>query len=205
VDSLRSEGFSIARELRINEQIRVPQVRVIRGDEQIGIMSAQEAQRMADEAELDLVEIAPNASPPVCKIMDYGKFKYEQAKRERESRRGSKQVELREVRMRVKIDRHDRDLKVRTARKLLLEGDKVKMSVMFRAREITHPEVGRELLDQCYAQLEDIADLERPPQMEGRFMTMTLDPAKKAAARSREQQKAAQAEAEREPSAAAVE
>jgi translation initiation factor IF-3 len=202
--------------LRINEQIRVPQVRVIRDDEQLGILPIQEAQRVADEAELDLVEIAPNANPPVCKIMDYGKFKYEQAKRERESRRGSKQVELREVRMRVKIDKHDRDLKVRTARKLLLEGDKVKMSVMFRAREITHPEVGRELLDHCYQQLEDIADLERPPQMEGRFMTMTLDPAKKAAARSREEQKAAKAEAEaaggevehaeeREPSVAAAE
>ncbi len=162
---------------------------MIREDEQLGVLSVQEAQRLADEADLDLVEIAPNASPPVVKIMDYGKFKYEQAKRERESRKGSKQIELREVRMRVKIDKHDLDLKVRTARKLLLDGDKVKMSVMFRAREITHPEVGRELLERCYAQLEEIADLERPPQMEGRFMTMTLDPAKKAAARARDEKK----------------
>ena len=183
---------SIARELRINEQIRVPQVRVIRGDEQLGILPTEDAQRIADEAELDLVEVAPNANPPVVKIMDYGKFKYEQAKRERESRRGSKQVELREVRMRVKIDKHDRDMKVRTARKLLLEGDKVKVSVMFRAREITHPEVGQRLLEECYEQLKDIADLERPPTMEGRFMTMTLDPAKKAAQRARDEQKAAQ-------------
>jgi translation initiation factor IF-3 len=197
--------------LRINEQIRVPQVRVIKEDDQLGVLSVQEAQRLADEAELDLVEIAPNASPPVVKIMDYGKFKYEQAKRERESRKGSKQIELREVRMRVKIDKHDLDLKIRTARKLLLDGDKVKMSVMFRAREITHPEVGRELLERAYAQLEEVADLERPPQMEGRFMTMTLDPAKKAAARAREEKKSGAAadspttEAVEEREAAAVE
>jgi translation initiation factor IF-3 len=125
------------------------------------------------------VEIAPNADPPVCKIMDYGKFKYQQAKRERESRRGSKQTELREVRMRVKIDTHDREFKIRTARKLLLEGDKVKVSVMFRAREITHPEVARELLAKFYEPLKDVADLERSPQLEGRFMTMLLDPTRK--------------------------
>ena len=141
-----------------------------------------DAQRLAEEAHLDLVEIAPTASPPVCKIMDYGKFKYEQSKRERDSRRGSKQVELREVRMRVKIDKHDRDFKIRTARKLLLEGDKVKVSVMFRAREITHPEVAQELLVGFYDQLKDVADLERWPGLEGRFMTMTLDPGKKNAA-----------------------
>ena len=141
-----------------------------------------DAQRLAEEAHLDLVEIAPTASPPVCKIMDYGKFKYEQSKRERDSRRGSKQVELREVRMRVKIDKHDRDFKIRTARKLLLEGDKVKVSVMFRAREITHPEVAQELLVGFYDQLKDVADLERSPGLEGRFMTMTLDPGKKNAA-----------------------
>ena len=134
---------------------------------------------MAEQAGLDLVEIAPGADPPVCKIMDYGKFKYQQAKRERDSRRGSKQTELREVRMKVKIDTHDREFKTRTARKLLLEGDKVKVSVMFRAREITHPEVARELLEKFYEPLKDVADLERPPGLEGRFMTMILDPTKK--------------------------
>jgi len=160
----------------------------------------QDAQRLAEEAQLDLVEIAPTASPPVCKIMDYGKFKYEQSKRERDSRRGSKQVELREVRMRVKIDTHDRDFKIRTARKLLLEGDKVKVSVMFRAREITHPEVAQELLTGFYDQLKDVADLERSPGLEGRFMTMTLDPGKKNAAatqqRAREARQAETAAAE---------
>src|SRR5690606_9801491 len=146
-------------------------------------MDTREAQGLADTANLDLVEISPTAHPPVVKIMDYGKFKYEQAKKERESRRGAKQVELREVRMKVKIDTHDRDFKIRTARKLLLDGDKVKVSVMLRARENTHPEVAEELLKKFYAQVEDIADQERPPRLEGRFMSMTLDPAKKAAAR----------------------
>jgi len=184
----------------------VPQVRVIRGDEQLGIMDTREAQRLADEASQDLVEIAPTAQPPVVKIMDYGKFKYEQAKKERESRRGSRQVELREVRMKVKIDTHDRDFKIRTARKLLLDGDKVKVSVMLRARENSHPEVAEELLHKVYAQLDDIADLERPPRLEGRFMSMTLDPAKKAAARkvseSKQQRAAAAAPVEPEPAAA---
>ena len=135
----------------------------------------QDAMRIADEANLDLVEVAPNADPPVCRILDYGKFKYEQSKRERESRRGSKSVALREVRMRVKIGAHDLDFKVRTARKLLADGDKVKVSVMFRAREITHPEVGRDLLDRFFAQLDDAATIDRPPSMEGRFMSMILE------------------------------
>ena len=112
---------------------------MIRDTDQLGILDIREAQRIADDANLDLVEIAPTASPPVVRIMDYGKFKYEQAKKERESRKASRQSSLREVRMRVKIDEHDIAFKARTARKLLAEGDKVKISVMFRAREITHP------------------------------------------------------------------
>ncbi len=162
--------------MRINEQIFAPTVRVVREGEQVGVMTLNEALRLADEAGLDLVEIAPQAEPPVARIMDYGKFKYEQAKRDRESRRGSKQVELREVRMKVKIDQHDIEFKARTARKLLEAGDKVKVSVMFRAREITHPEVGRELLDKFYELVKDRGTLERPPTMEGRFMTMLLEP-----------------------------
>jgi len=165
--------------LRLNEQIRVPSVRLVRDGEQVGVVTIAEAMRIAEEAGLDLVEIAPNADPPVVRVMDYGKFKYEQSKRDREARRGSKQVELREVRMRVKIGKHDRDFKSRTARKLLLGGDKVKVSVMFRAREITHPEVARELLDGFAAELDDVSDIERRPALEGRFMSMTLDPSKK--------------------------
>ena len=165
---------TIAKELRVNEQIQAPQVRVIRDTEQLGILDIDDAQRIADEANLDLVEVAPTATPPVVRIMDYGKFKYQQAKRERESRKSSRHSSLREVRMRVKIDEHDIAFKARTARKLLAEGDKVKISVMFRAREITHPEVGRDLLDRFYSRIEDVATVERPPQMEGRMLSMVV-------------------------------
>ena len=139
-------------------------------------MRTDDALRMAEEAGLDLVEVAPTADPPVCRIMDYGKFKYEQSKREKESRKGSKHSELREVRMRVKIDEHDIDFKARTARKLLAEGDKVKVSVLFRAREITHPEIGRELLDRFYEKVRDVSSLERTPAMEGRMMSIIVTP-----------------------------
>ena len=166
----------IAKELRTNDQINAPQVRLIRDQDQLGIVPIAEAQRLADEAGLDLVEVAPTADPPVCRILDYGKFKYEQAKRDRESRRGSKNVQLREVRMRVKIDEHDIEFKARIARKLLGGGDKVKVSVMFRAREITHPEVGRDLLDRFFERLNDISTMERRPVMEGRFMSMIIEP-----------------------------
>ena len=160
-------------------------MRLIRDDEQLGIVPIEEAQRTADDAGLDLVEVAPTADPPVCRILDYGKFKYEQAKRDRESRRGSKSVEMREVRMRVKIDKHDIDFKARTTRKLLAGGDKVKVSVMFRAREITHPEVARDLLDRFFSEVSDVAAIDREPGMEGRFMSMVLEPLK------RERQRAA--------------
>ncbi|MCY4640363.1 MAG: translation initiation factor IF-3 [Chloroflexi bacterium] len=170
---------SIARDLRINEQIQVPRVRLIRGEDQIGILPLGEALQVAAEADLDLVEVAPTADPPVCRIMDYGRFKYEQRKRERESRRSSKHVELREVRMKVKIGQHDLDFKARTALKLLGAGDKVKVSVMFRAREITHPEIGEQLLRRFYEQVSEQATIERQPTMEGRIMSMTLDPVRR--------------------------
>ena len=169
-----SGGPSIAKELRINERIQIPMVRLVRDDEQLGIMATEEAQRIADDAELDLVEIAPTADPPVARIMDYGKFKYEQSKRDRDARKGSRNAGLREVRMRVKIDTHDLDFKARTARKLLAEGDKVKVSVMFRAREITHPEVGRDLLVRFFTRIEDVATIERAASMEGRMLSMVL-------------------------------
>ncbi len=108
--------------------------------------------------------------------MDYGKYKYEQAKREKEARKGAKKSELREVRMRVKIDDHDIDFKARTARKLLADGDKVKVSVMFRAREITHPEIGRELLDRFFDKIKDVSSMERPPAMEGRMLSIVVTP-----------------------------
>lgn len=156
-------------------------------DEQLGITPTPRALEMAQEAELDLVEIAPTADPPVAKLLDYGKFKYEQAKKENEARKRQSRVELREVRMKTKIGQHDVDFKTRTAKKLLLGGDKVKLSVMFRGREITHPEIGRGLLTRIVESLGDIVVVERAPMLEGRFMSMILSPSKKLTEKPREQ------------------
>jgi translation initiation factor IF-3 len=152
-------------------------VLLIGGENQkLGVMPISEALQLAQEQGLDLVEVAPQADPPVCRILDYGKYKYDQAKKEREARKHQRHVMLREVRMKVKIDSHDLDLKTRTAEKLLREGDKVKVSVMFRGREVTHPELGRGLLERIYEQLKDLAQIEKPVAMEGRFMNMILAP-----------------------------
>ena len=190
------EAPPLAKELRINGQILAPRVRLIRDTEQLGIVARNDALRMAEEAGQDLVEVAPSADPPVARIMDYGKFKYEVSKREKESRKGAKHSELREVRMRVKIDEHDIDFKARTARKLLADGDKVKVSVMFRAREITHPEVGRELLDRFYEKIRDVSTMERTPAMEGRMLSLIVTPGVKrervSAARSDERDDASE-------------
>ncbi|HWO94650.1 MAG TPA: translation initiation factor IF-3 [Dehalococcoidia bacterium] len=167
----------MSRELRTNERIRIPQVRVIdESGAQLGVMPTDRALTLARERGLDLVEVAPTADPPVCRILDFGKFKYEQSKREREARKNQKQVVLREVRMKPKIDEHDIAFKTRTAAKLLREGDKVKVSVMFRGREVTHPQIGRDLLARVYAELKDFSVIEKQPSLEGRFMTMILAP-----------------------------
>lgn len=138
----------------------------------------------AREAGLDLVEVDANSSPPVCRILDYGKFKYEQAKRERDARKHQRGTMIHEVRLRPRTGQHDIDLKVRIATRLLASGDKVKLSVMFRGREISHPEVGREVLDKAIRGLGDTVAIEKPPGMEGRFLTVILTPtAKKPAAK----------------------
>lgn len=139
-------------------------------------MPVAQALDIAHQASLDLVEVAPNADPPVCRVLDYGKYKYEQSKKERDARKHQRHVVLREVRFKPKIDVHDVDFKARTAEKLLREGDKVKVSVMFRGRELTHPQIGRDLLDRVYDKLKEVAAVERPPTMEGRFMSMILTP-----------------------------
>jgi len=131
---------------------------------------------MAREQGVDLVEVAPAAVPPVCRLLDYGKFKYEQAKKEREAKKHQKNVLLREIRMEPKIAEHDIDFKARTAEKLLKEGDKVKVTVRFRGREITHPQIGRDLLGLIYDRLKGVATIEKPANMEGRAMTMILTP-----------------------------
>lgn len=142
----------------------------------IGIVPLFEALQKAREKGLDLVEVAPNAVPPVVRILDYGKFKYEQSKKERDARKHQHNVVLREVRMKPKIDDHDIAVRERTVEKLLKEGDKVKVSVMFRGREVTHPQIGRALLERIFDRVKDHGVMEKTPSMEGRFMTMILAP-----------------------------
>jgi len=173
---------TITREFRINERIRTREVRLVDDDEgQVGIVPLFEALQKARDKGLDLVEVAPNAVPPVVRILDYGKFKYEQSKKEREARKHQHNVVLREIRMKAKIDDHDIDFKTRNVEKLLKEGDKVKVSVMFRGREVTHPQIGRALLDRIYERVKEFGTLEKAPSMEGRFFTMIMTPEKKVA------------------------
>ena len=158
----------------------MPEVRVIDEEgRQIGVIRTSEALQMAREREVDLVEVAAQASPPVARLMDFGRFKYEQSKKEREAKKHQQNVQLREVRMKPKIDDHDVDFKTRTAAKLLKQGDKVKVTVMFRGREITHPQIGKNLLDRVIAALEDVALVEKAAMLEGRHMTVILAADKK--------------------------
>jgi translation initiation factor IF-3 len=164
---------------RINEAIRVREVRLIADSgENIGVVSIREALDRARDADLDLVEVAPNAEPPVCKIMDFGKFSYEQAKKEREARKQQKQVEIKEIRLRPKTTDHHRSFKVKAAREWLNDGMKVRVRIRFRGREIHYPEIAQELLDLIAKDLEDVAIIEQRPGMEGRTMLMVLAPAK---------------------------
>ncbi len=158
----------------------MPEVRLIDEEgRQVGIVRTAEALAMARERDVDLVEVAAQASPPVARLMDFGRFKYEQSKKEREAKKHQQNVQLREVRMKPKIDDHDIDFKTRTAAKLLKQGDKVKVTVMFRGREITHPQIGKALLDRVTASLDHIAMVEKDAMLEGRHMTIILAPDKK--------------------------
>lgn len=159
----------------INEQIRDREVRVIGADgSQLGIMSAREAYKLAQEAELDLVKIAPTAKPPVCKIIDYGKYRYEMARKEKEARKKQKTVEIKEVRLSPNIESNDLNTKINAARKFISKGDKVKVSLRFRGREMAHVQNSRHILDDFAKSLSDIATVEKAPKMEGRSMTMML-------------------------------
>lgn len=163
--------------MRINEEIRGKEVRLISADgEQLGIVAVKDALRMAQEKELDLVEIAPNAKPPVCRIMDFGKFKYEQSKREKEARKKQKIISVKEVKIRPNIEDHDLEVKTKNAVKFLNEGDKVKVTLMFRGRELAHAELGKQLLSRVAEITKDIATIERHPKVEGRNMIMILAP-----------------------------
>ncbi|WP_418792566.1 translation initiation factor IF-3 [Phosphitispora sp. TUW77] len=163
--------------MRINEEIRGKEVRLISMEqEQLGIVPVKEALRMAQELELDLVEIAPNAKPPVCRIMDFGKYKYEQSKREKEARKKQKIISVKEVKVRPNIEDHDLDVKTKNALKFLKEGDKVKVTLMFRGREMAHAELGKLLLKKVADATEEVANVERQPKVEGRNMIMILAP-----------------------------
>lgn len=164
-------------ELRINEAIRAREVRVNSVDgEQFGIMSIHDALYLAEEKHLDLVEIAPKAKPPVCRIMDYGKYLYEQQKREKEARKRQRIIDVKEVKLRIRIEDHDFEVKTKNAIRFLQGGDKVKVTIMFRGREMTHPELGEQLLNRMADQLQEIATVERKPKLEGRNMIMIVAP-----------------------------
>ena len=166
------------KDLRINEQIRVREVRLIRdeGEEPQGIMPAMQALEIARGLDLDLVEVAPNANPPVVKILNYGKFKFENEKKVRDSKKKQKLLKLKEIRMQPKIDDHDLDFKSRHVKEFLSEGNKVKVTVRFRGREMAHTELGLDVLKDVLARIEGEYIMDKAPAMEGRFMSMILSP-----------------------------
>ncbi|PLX80785.1 MAG: translation initiation factor IF-3 [Desulfuromonas sp.] len=164
----------------INEAIRAREVRVVDDEgEQLGILDTAAALAAAEARGLDLVEVSPNSQPPVCRIMDYGKYKYQQSKRAAEAKKKQVRVEIKEVKLRPKTDEHDYQFKVKNARRFLGEGNKVKVTIMFRGREVTHPEFGRRILERVAEELKDIAQVESHPNMAGRFMSMVVAPLKK--------------------------
>ena len=163
--------------VRINEQIKVPEVRLISADgQQVGVMPTKEALARAVEANLDLVEVAPQAAPPVCRIMDYGKYKYQQSKKQQEARRRQTTIQVKEIKVRPKIEEHDMAFKLRNTRRFLSEGDKVKISVIFRGREIAHTDRGFRLLALVSEALTDVAVVEQHPKLEGRNLSMIVTP-----------------------------
>jgi len=161
----------------VNEEIRAKEVRVVGADgEQIGIKPIREALQLAIDANLDLVNVAPTAKPPVCRIMDYGKYRYEMQKKEKEARKNQKVVDVKEVRFSATIDENDYQTKLRNVNKFLKDGDKVKCTVRFRGREITHANIGQKVLERLAKEVEDICTVERRPKLEGRSMIMILSP-----------------------------
>lgn len=160
---------------QVNEQIRDREVRVVgENGEQLGVMSAKEAMKMARDAGLDLIKIAPNAKPPVCKIIEYGKYRYEKTRREKESKRKQKTMEVKEVRLSPNIDVNDLNTKANQARKFISKGDRVKVTLRFRGRELAHINYSKQILDSFYEKLQDIAVVDKAPKMEGRSMVMFL-------------------------------
>lgn len=174
----KKEGFTIAKnELQVNEMIRDNELRIISADgEQLGVMDAKSAQKLAIESGLDLVKISPNAQPPVCKIMDFGKYKFELAKREKENRKNQKVVNIKEVQLSPSIDTNDFNTKAKQAIKFLKSGDKVRVKVRFRGRELSHSEIGKDLLDRFAQVVQEFGNVDKPAKMEGRNMIMFITP-----------------------------
>ena len=161
----------------MNEEIDTPNVRLIdEKGEMIGVVSKLEGLAMAQEASLDLVEVSPNADPPVCKILDYGKFKYEEQKKRHEARRKQKVIEVKEIKMRPSIDIHDYAVKIKSARRFIDEGDKVKVTIRFRGRELAHQQLGMNVLNRLKTDMDDVAKVEQMPHVEGRMMMMVIAP-----------------------------
>ena len=163
--------------MRINEEIRIKEVRVTSASgEQLGIMDTRDALRLAEEQHLDLVEVAPKARPPVCRIMDFGKYRYEQQKREKEAKKKQKVITIKEVKLRPNIEQHDFEVKLKNAVRFIEEGNKVKVTIMFRGRELSHPELGKELLDKVAERMGNLVSLEKSAKLEGKNMTMVVSP-----------------------------
>ena len=163
----------------INEQIRDREVRLIsQTGDQVGVVTLEQAQRLADEAQLDLVKIAPQSKPPVCKIMDYGKYRFELSKKEKESKKNQKIVNLKEIRLSTTIDEHDVQVKVKNCEKFLKSGDKVKVQLRFKGRQISHSQLGLDVLKDFHSRVEELCVMDRAPKLEGRSMTMILSPKK---------------------------
>lgn len=166
--------------MKINREIRAPRVRLISDTgQQIGVVQLHEALRMAEDVAMDLVEMVSTSTPPVCKIMNYGKFRYDQTKREKESKKAQHQVKVKEVKLKPNIDEHDLDTKLRHARDFLSKGNKVKLTCMFRGREMAHPEFGHKVVQKLCESLEDVAIVEAPAKMFGRLLTVVLAPGTK--------------------------
>lgn len=175
--TLIKEVVCISRDARINTQIRVPEIRLIGAEgEQLGLMPPPKALQLARDSQLDLVEIAPTATPPVCRIMDYTKFKYEQTKREKEARKKQHIMRVKEIRINPKIQEHDYQVKLRHLREFVQRGDKVKVSMMFRGREMSHMEFGKRVLNRLVQEIADVTVLESAPKLEGRIMIFLVRP-----------------------------
>ncbi len=173
-----SGGDLIVKELNINSEIRATTVRVIDEGKQLGIIPLSDALEMAAKAGLDLVEVSPNSTPPVCRIMDYGKFRYQQSKKQQVAKKSQSIIQVKEIRIRPKTEEHDLQVKIRQIRKFLGQNDKVKVAMMFRGREIAYVDMGRKIMDDIKAELADISIIDQHPKVEGRNMVMILSPKK---------------------------